>query len=408
MNEKEKYARLIVRFGANVQKGEDVFVSAPVDAAAFTRSVVEECYRVGARKVTVNWEDEKTSRCKFLHETKEAITDIYNYSVARTEEIVDRKGVLIHIISEDPNIFQGVDPAVMSAYTVASAQKNKKYYDSAMSGKTRWTLAAYPNPEWAKAVYPDLTKAKAVKKLWELIAKAVRLDALDPISAWEDLSKKLAARVEVLNNAKIKSFRYVNSLGTDFYVEPCDNYVFEGGSGISPESGVRYNANIPTEEVFSAPKKNSAKGKIVSSMPLIYNCNKIDGFFFEFNEGRIINYGAKEGYETLKELIETDEGTHCLGEIALVGYNSPIQNLKTLFYNTLFDENASCHFAIGRAYPSCVKGGGAMDGEQQLAAGLNYSYEHVDFMIGTPDLEIRAKLQDGSEMLIFNNGDWAF
>lgn len=409
MNENllKKYAELIVRIGVNLQSGEEAVISAPVECAKFVRIVAEECYRVGARKVMVKWYDDELSKIVYLHEDEKTIADIYNWRVAQNDEIVDRKAVVINIISENPDVFEGVSPKVMAAMSRAAGERMKRYQDSTMSGRTRWTIAAYPNKEWAKKIFPDDSEAVAVVRLWGLIFETVRMDTPDPIAAWKEHQEKLAARVKILNEANIVSLHYKNSLGTDFVIGLPDGYVFEGGANEQPDGGVFYTANMPTEEVFTAPHKYRADGKIVASMPLIHNGNRIEGFYLELKDGKIVNYHADKGEEVLKEIIDTDEGSHYLGEVALVGYNSPIQNLKTLFYNTLFDENASCHFAIGRAYPTCVKGGENLSREEQDKVGLNFSLEHVDFMLGTPDLSIVATKKDGTKLVVFKDGDWA-
>lgn len=245
-----------------------------------------------------------------------------------------------------------------------------------------------------------------MKKLWNTIIASVRLDADNPMKAWEEHQNNLQRRCKILNDAKIKKLTYKNSIGTNFSVSMPKNYLFCGGAEEGALDGVMFTANMPTEEVFSSPERLSANGKLFSSMPLCRNGQIIDNFWIEFKNGKIIGYGAEKGYENLKSIIESDEGSHYLGEIALVGYSSPIRNQGVLFYETLFDENASCHFAIGDSYPNCVKNGGDMNEDELKAAGLNCSVEHVDFMVGTKDLSIVCETEDGKTFDVFKNGEW--
>ena len=278
------------------------------------------------------------------------------------------------------------------------------YYDKAMSNKIKWTIIAYPHPEWAKLMFPDLDEKDAYKKLGKYIAKTTRVDNDDPVAAWGEHAENLRRRCELLNAAKIKSFRYRNKLGTDVVVGMPENYVFAGGA--EECNGETFNANMPTEEIFSAPDCNRVDGIIKAAMPLCYNGKIIEGITLKLKDGAIIDFDAKTNKDVLKGIIETDEGSRRLGEIALVPYDSPISKLNTLFYETLFDENASCHFAIGRAYPTCVKGGDEMDSATLKKAGINESDVHVDFMVGTKDLEITAETADGKTISVFENGNF--
>ena len=255
-------------------------------------------------------------------------------------------------------------------------------------------------------MFPSLNANEALKKQWEYIKKTVRLDYDNPIEAWKEHQERITRRCRTLNDAKITAFHYKNSLGTDVTVGMPKGYIFCGGAEKGELDGIYFTANMPTEEVFSCPDRNAVNGKIVAALPLCRNGQIIDKFWFEFNNGRIVDYGAEQGYDNLKTIIETDEGSHYLGEIAFVGYNSPIRNLETMFYETLFDENASCHFAIGDCYPTCLQGGGNMSKEELAEHGLNSSLEHVDFMVGTNDLEITATTECGNVLKIFENGEW--
>ncbi len=401
-----KYAELVIKQGVNLQKGEPAVISAPIEAADFVKEIVKQAYECGAPTVTVLWQDEEVTKLRFRYESDEALTDIPQWLIDSRNYIVDSKAVYINVMSERPDLMKDIDPSKIAMYNRAANKAMDRFREATGSNSTRWVIVAYPNVEWAKKMFPTLGDKAALDKMWKYLHKTMRLDKADSLGAWRKHAAKLARRSRFLNKAKIVSFRYKNSLGTDFTIGMPKGYIFTGalekGGG-----NVDFTANMPTEEVFSSPDRLSANGTLVASKPLVRSGGIMENFSLTFKDGRVVDYKAEKGYETLKGIIESDEGSHYLGEIALVGYNSPIQNLGTLFYNTLFDENASCHFALGRAFPSCIKGGDKMSREEQVKAGLNDSIEHVDFMIGTPDLSIVATTESGEEIVIFRDGDWA-
>lgn len=401
-----KYAELVIRQGVNLQKGEPAVISAPIEAADFVHEIVKEAYKCGAPKVTVMWHDDEVSRLRYANESEEALTDIPQWQIASRDHIVDTHSVYINVISERPDLMKDIDPKKIAAAARATNKAMYRFREATGSNNTRWVIIAYPNAEWAKKMFPTLGEEEALDKLWEYLHKTMRLDKDDSLAAWREHAQKLSKRSKFLNDAKIVSFHYKNSLGTDFTIGMPKGYIFTGAEEMGG-GNVYFTANLPTEEVFSSPDRLSANGTLVASKPLVRSGGVMENFSLTFKDGRVVSYKAEKGFETLKGIIETDEGSHYLGEIALVGYNSPIQNLNALFYNTLFDENASCHFAVGRAFPSCIKGGDAMTKEQQLEAGLNDSIEHVDFMVGTSDLSITAMTESGKEIVIFKDGDWA-
>jgi len=403
----DTYAELIVRQGINLEQGEMVAISADVESADLVEAVAEAAYKAGAKKVVIFWMHAKIGKMAYQYQTDEDLTSIPDWIVASRDWVVENKAPLINIISERPELLKDIDPNKIKIATIASSNAMKNLREATGSDKIRWCLAAYPNEEWAEKVFPDLKGEKAVVQLWKHIHKTVRLDKKNPLEMWRRHANSLAKRARILNRAKIKSIRMTNSIGTDITMDMPKGYEFTGAAKAC-HYGRDFTANLPTEEVFASPDFRTANGKVVGALPLVRRGVIINDFWMEFKDGRCINFGAKEGYETLKGIIETDEGSHYLGEIALVGYNSPIQNLKTLFYNTLFDENASCHLAIGRSFAGCVKNGTNMSKEQLKAAGMNDSIEHVDFMIGTADLSVVATKHDGSELVIFENGDWVF
>lgn len=401
----KKYAELIIKVGVNLQKGEELVINAGVDSAFFVRHVAEKAYEAGAKCVTVFWSDEKLSRMKLINEDLSILTDIPKWLIESRDYIVDKKATYVAILAEDPEIYEGIAPDKIAATTKARRQAYKRFYEASMSNEIRWNLVAIPNLAWAKKISPDLKDDAAIRYLWSLIFKTMRLDKADSIKAWKDHQERLKKICSWLSDKHFTMLKYKNSIGTDFSIGLPQGYFFTGGCETGKD-GIEFSANMPTEEVFSAPNRKRADGKVVASMPLFYNGNKIEDFYFVFKDGKVIEYDAKVGKDILKGLLDTDEGSSYLGEVALVEYDSPIQNLKTLFYNTLFDENASCHFALGKAYP-CITGAENMTKDELLSLGLNESLEHVDFMIGTEDLSIVGVDKSGKETPVFINGNFA-
>lgn len=401
-----KYAKLMVKIGACVRKDDDVLIISSLEGAPLAQAITEYCYKAKAKRVTVSYVDDKASRLHFLYQDEETLKQIPSWEADMKNSYNDKHAVTIRILSEDPHLYDGVDPNKIAARSRATHKALKQYYDNAMSNKIRWTLCAVPSEAWAKTVFPELSASKAVNKLWELIIKAMRLDAKDSVKAWQDFQNNSLGRIEKLNSLNLKELRYKNSIGTDFTIGLPKGAYFSGAKE-NTTYGAPFCANMPTEEIFTLPDKNTGNGRLVASMPLVHNGTVIEDFYLELKDGLIVDYNAKKGYETLKNIIETDEGSRRLGEIALVQYDSPIQNLHTLFYNTLFDENASCHFAIGEAYP-LIRGAEKMSKEELAALGANSSDEHVDFMVGTADLSITGISADGTETPIFRDGNFCF
>lgn len=406
MNKKtlENLACAVVESGVNVKQGEEVYVISSVEAVELTREVVKRAYERGAKRVCVHYKDDELDKLDFKYQSLDTITHKPQFVFDERNYFAEVDGCVINIICSDPNAFKDCDAEKITADYRARMEGLTVYYDKAMANKIKWSIIAYPHPEWAKLMFPELSEAEAVEKLGDYIAKTTRVDCDDPIKAWKEHAASLRRRSEKLNAANIKSFTYKNSLGTFVTVGMPENYVFAGG--VEECRGMSFNANMPTEEVFSAPDCNNIDGVIKASMPLCYNGKIINGIELTLKHGRIVDYKAETNESVLKGIIETDEGSKSLGEIALVPYASPISELNTLFYETLFDENASCHFAIGRAYPTCVKGGDAMTKAELAALGINDSNVHVDFMVGTEDLEITALTRSGKTLKIFENGNF--
>lgn len=403
----ERYALLLVKTGINIQKNQILVISCPIECADFARTVARIAYTEGAREVIMNWRDELSSKIKFQLAPEAVFEEYPDWQRDFYLSNVRRGAAFLSISASDPELMKDVDPERMSkSHKVASAAI-KEYRERLMSNKNVWCIASIPTVSWAKKVFPRLSEEAAVEELWNSIFKTVRVDMEDPVASWEDHKNRLKKSMDFLNSNRFKYLQYKNSLGTDLTIELPEDHLWLGGSDYTPE-GVEFIANMPTEEVFTLPKKIGVNGVVVSSKPLNYNGNLIEEFSLTFKQGRIVEFKAKEGYETLKSIIETDEGSYYLGEVALVPHDSPISNLNILFYNTLFDENASCHLAIGKAYPVCIKNGENLSSEELATLGVNDSFVHEDFMVGTADLQVIGIKADGNEIPIFENGNFVF
>jgi len=404
--ELRSYARLIARVGANVQKGQDVLLYAELDQPEFVRILTEECYRAGARRVSVQWSYQPLTRVNVTHCTEKVLAEVPAWEEARYQHWVDTLPARIILLSEDPDGLRGINQA---KYSRASQKRFKviKPYRDAMDNRHQWCIAAVPGVEWAKKMFPGLRKSAAVEKLWEAILTTSRAVGDGPKN-WEEHNEDLKRRYEYLNSLEISELHYKSSNGTDLVVGLLPQSRFMGGSDLLLNSDIEYNANIPSEEIFTAPDRNRAEGIVYASMPLSYQGALIEDFYFVLKDGKIVEAHAKKGEDVLNSILDTDEGARYLGECALVPYDSPIRNSGILFYNTLFDENAACHIAFGEGYSSCVKDYEKYTLEEIREMGVNNSIVHVDFMIGTEDLSIIAKTAKGEEIPIFTNGNWAF
>lgn len=400
-----EYARLIVRTGINVQPGQEIIVNCPVEHYEFGRMVIEEAYLAGAGEVITRWGDSFESKQYYLNVSEERMKVVPDWKIQSYTYYTKRGAGYISIGGGDPEAFKGVDPKKMQVRGIAMDQALTEHNKMMMASEVPWTVAAVPQKQWAKKVFPELSEEEAMNKLWKMILAAVRIGNGDAVKAWEEHDSFLKKKCEMLNGYAFEKLHYKNSIGTDFTVGLVKNHIWEGGSE-KAGTGTVFEANMPTEEIFTMPDRMVAEGTLVSAMPLSCRGNLIRNFSLTFREGKVVDYTAEEGLESLKSILDTDEGSRRLGEVALVPYGSPISRMKTLFYNTLFDENASCHFALGECYPTTVEGGAAMSEEELLAAGGNSSMNHVDFMVGTADLQITGITADGREVVLFENGDW--
>lgn len=401
----QNFAELAVRVGANMQKGQEVVIRCDVQCADFAHLIAEKAYRFGAKYVRIQWRDEALERINMLNASKEALSDIPDFLVAESKHYIERKVCLISISAGNPNIMKGCDPDKMQAASLASMQANKEFRAATMSNLLRWTIVSIPTKAWAAQVFPNDDPEQAVNKMWDAIGHIMRLDTPDPTAAWRKHIDTLHRRADFLNAHRFEYIHLKNGCGTDLRVGLATDHLWLAAEETG-QDGVPFTANMPTEEVFTAPHNRKIDGKVVNALPLVNKGNVIDGFEIEFKEGRVINYKAKTGYDALKNILTTDEGVLSLGEIALIGKRSPIAESGILFYNTLFDENASCHLAFGASYPTTVKGGNEMTETQLAEHGMNQSLQHVDFMVGTKDIDIDGIGFDGETVALFRDGEW--
>ena len=400
------YAKLIARVGANVQPGQEVFIATELDQPEFVAMLVEECYRCKAKKVVVDWSYQPLQKLHYRYRTNTTLGKVEDYEIARWQHYVDTIPCRIYLDSEDPNGLKGINQEKM-----AKAQQKRfpviKPYRDAIENKYQWCIAAVPGKAWAKKLFPELRVGQAEEKLWEAILTTARAIDGDPIRAWEEHNRDIHARCDYLNGLGIEKLCYKSRNGTDFTVGMIPEAHFSGGSERSLQ-GIVFNPNMPTEECFISPKRGVAEGIVYATKPLSYQGQLIDRFWIRFHEGKAVEWKAEENNELLTKLINMDEGSAYLGECALVPYDSPIRKSGLLFYNTLFDENAACHLALGMGFADTIDDFEKRSLEECRKLGVNDSMIHEDFMIGSEDMNIDAICRDGRKVPIFRNGNWAF
>ncbi len=400
-----KYARLTVRMGVNLQKKQGLIVVAETDQAEFALMVADEAYKAGAKWVDIRWSNESLQKLKYRHESLKVLSETKAWEKARLQDQVDEMPARLLIESSDPDGLRGVNIEKMQKAAVARMAVQKPYRD-ALEGKQQWCIAAVPSVKWAKKVFPGLRASQAVEKLWEAILKAVRVSAgNDPILEWQAHSDALEARGKKLAARNFKTLHYYNVNGTDFRCDLIPGSKWEGG-GARLKDGTFFVPNMPTEELFTTPKKGTAEGTLVATLPLSFQGNLIENFSITFRDGKVIEVHAEKGQALLEKIVSIDEGASMLGELALIPSDSPISNLGILFYNTLFDENAACHAALGRGFNETVPGFENMTKEELDAAGVNDSLIHVDFMIGDANMNIDGITESGEVVPVFRNGGW--
>ncbi|MCL9659747.1 aminopeptidase [Paenibacillus hunanensis] len=402
----EQYAELAVRVGVNVQAGQKLIINAPIHAVDFVRLVTRKAYEAGALLVKVNWGDDQVTRMRYELAPDESFDIGPKWYAAEMEELAENQGAVLHVVSDDPDLLKGIDSKRIAASQKASSIVLSKYREYVQSDKMSWSIVAVPSESWAAKVFPELPAEEQVNSMWDYIFKAVRVGEGDTIAAWQKHVSLLNEKAAYLNEKAYKQLHYV-APGTDLTIGLPEGHLWAAADSIS-ERGDAFIANMPTEEVFTAPLKTDVNGYVSSTKPLSYGGTIIDNFKLTFKDGRIVGVEAEKGQDTLAHLVEMDEGAHYLGEVALVPHRSPISESNILYYNTLFDENASNHLAIGSAYAFNLQGGKQMNREELTARGLNNSLVHVDFMIGSGEMDIYGITQDGQQEPIFKQGGWAF
>ncbi len=399
------YAELIVGKGINPDAGQEVIVIAGLDELDFTRMVVEKCYEHGAAKVIVEWKDMPIERLAQLHQSEETLSSIENWELEKLKWRCEKLPALIWLDSEDPDGMDGIDQGKRARSQMARFPKIKPYRDE-MENKFQWCIAGVPGEKWAAKVFPGIPVKDAVEKLWEAILDAARANG-DPIANWDEHNQTIHRRCRQLNDFNFAKLRYKSANGTDFTVGLMEQGIFAGGSE-KDLSGRIFNPNIPSEEIFTTPRKGDADGLLVATKPLSWQGTLIENFSIRFAGGKAVEVHAEKGQEALERMIAMDENAALLGECALISWDSPINNTGILFYNTLFDENACCHLALGRGFDNCVRDYEKYSQDELHTMGVNDSMIHVDFMIGSADLDITGITGDGKEVAIFRNGVWCF
>ena len=403
----QKYAELIVRTGANVQPGQVVQLSVSVEQHEFAARIIEECYKAGAKKVNVDWLYDAQSRLNFQYADQDVLSQVLPWEEAKMKQMVEDLPCRIFIASDDPDAMNGIDPQKLS--TVAQGRSRVlKPYRNAIDGKHQWVIAAYPSVKWARKCFPALSDGQAVDKLWEAILRTVRVrEDNDPVAAWKAHTDFIEEKAAWMNAQGFSSLRYKSANGTDFTVELIPGAKWEGAGAFNTVNGAFYIPNMPTEEIFTSPMAGKCEGTLVAVKPLSWNSQLIENFSITFKDGRAVSCRAEKGQELLEKMIRMDENAAMLGERALVPKESPVNQCGFLFYETLFDENACCHVALGMGFKEVLPGGDDMTVAQAQEQGVNDSIIHVDFMVGADDLSIDGVRPDGTTEPIFRNGTWA-
>lgn len=404
----EKYAKLAVATGVKLQPGQLLVIRADVDCAWYVRKVVKAAYELGASEVVVQWDDAQVNKLCYEYADDEVLGHFWQWKYAQKKEVIEKNCAFLSIGSPNPTLLSHIDTAKLrlGQMTEAKGLQDFRYYTSANKGQ--WSVELLPNPTWAKLVYPDLDEEAAMAKLWDAIFACCRIEEdNDPIADWAKHSQSIVDHGKKLNAYQFKQLHFKNGLGTDIVVKLVADHRWEGGMEFTP-AGVGFVPNLPTEEIFCMPHRDGVDGKVFATKPLNIQGKLVEDFWFEFKDGKVIDFGASANLESLKNLLEMDEGAKHLGEVALISDDSPISNTHTLFYNGLIDENAACHMALGNCYPYNIAGGSDMSEDELKARGANFSMTHCDFMFGSPDLSVVGIDQDGHEVVVFENGNFVF
>ncbi|MCD7035121.1 aminopeptidase [Metabacillus sp. GX 13764] len=402
----DAYAELVVKIGLNIQEGQRLVINSPIEAAVFTRKVTEHAYANGCKRVFVEWTDTVTNRIHLNNASEEVLKDnLPQWDLDKYDSLIENHDCYLMVTGSDPSAYKDVAPERLLLVQQNSGERLQAFSKARLNGEVPWVIAGAPTAGWAKSVFPEKNENDAIAALWDAIFQTVRADQEDPVSAWEEHGETLKEKVTYLNEQRFKTLHY-KSEGTDLSIDLHPDHTWIGG-GHHSTFGTSYIPNLPTEEVFTTPLKNGVNGTVKSKKPLSAMGNLIENFSLTFKEGKVVDVQAEKGYETLKQLLNIDEGMNYLGEVALVPHDSPISNSGIIFNNTLYDENASCHLAIGTAITMTVAGAEKLSKEELVEKGINQSNGHTDFMIGSADLTIEAEYQDGKRIPLFRDGNWA-
>ena len=401
----KKYAELLIKCGVNIQKGQTLKILADVEASDFVPLMVNAAYKAGAKKVTVEWSCREVTKLHYRHQSVKTLCEVQDWEIEKVKRDAEILPARIRLICEDPDGLKSVNQEKLAKAGLAYSKAVKVYTDS-MDNKYQWLVCAIPGKAWAKKVFPGVPAAKAKEMLWEAILSTVMVsEDGDAVAAWEKKNNDFKARCDYLNSKKFDYLHYKSASGTDFNCHLMEKSKWCGG-GENSLQGIYFNPNMPTEEIFTTPKKGACEGRLVSTMHLSVRGTLIENFYIDFKDGKAVSWHADKGEEALGKIITTDEGSCMLGELALVPVDSPISASGLLYYNTLFDENASCHVALGSGYTGCVDGFESMTLDELHELGVNDSHIHVDFMVGSDDMTITG-YKDGVPTVIFENGKWA-
>lgn len=402
----ERYADLVLKKGVNIQKNQALVINAPIEGVEFVRLVAKKAYDLGAKNVHINWADDELTFLKYKHASDEVIENVPGWKVDMQEGFAEDGAAFLSIHATDPDLLKDIDPKRIAAANKAAGVALRKFREYTMNDIVTWSVISIPTRAWAQKIYPEKTADEAVSALWDTIYKMVRVDGEDPIEVWNKHNQRLENAFITLNDKQYTKL-HLKAPGTDLEVGLPKGHIWHGGAAVSA-SNIIFNPNMPTEEVYTSPHKYHVNGTVSSTKPLNYGGQLIDEFQLTFKEGKVVDFEAKSGEEALKNLLDADEGARRLGEMALVPDASPISQSGLIFYNTLFDENASCHIALGKAYPTTVENGEDMSEEELDKNGINDSMVHVDFMIGSDKIDIDGIKADGTAEAVFRNGAWAF
>jgi len=401
-----RYAEMIVKVGLNLQPGQRLFIATEMNTAPLVRKVTAKAYQNGSPLVTVIWDDEELKKIRHEYAPRDSFDEYPDWITRGILEGAQRGDAYLSITGTDPDLLNGYDPVLIAKELKARARHFKPASQLITTGGVQWTVICPPTPKWAAKIFPNISTAKAEERLWDVMFKLCRLENDDPVAAWSKHLDDLKKRSRYMTDKQFASIHF-HGPGTDLRVGMPENHCWSGG-GSKTQGGVDFTPNLPTEEIYSLPHKDKVDGTVRSTKPLNYFGNLIEDFSLNFSKGRVVDFQAKKGEETLRKMLESDQGAIMLGEVALVPHYSPISESGLIFYNTLYDENAACHLALGSAYKGNIQGGVEMSSEELAAAGVNESLIHVDFMIGSDEVEINGVTKDGTISPIMHAGEWAF